>query len=131
MAIIIFWQNIGAATSLIAANAIFSNSLRHQLQERVAEIGLAPDAIVAAGVRSIRDLVSGSPLAAVLEAYAKSIDRVMYLGLAVSLAVLVFAPGLGWKDIRKVKDLQVIGSESADGGDQELAETSRVVPAMA
>jgi hypothetical protein len=55
----------------------------------------------------------------------------MYLGLAVSLAVLVFSPGLGWKDIRKVKDLQVIGSESADSGDQELAETSRVVPAMA
>jgi hypothetical protein len=67
----------------------------------------------------------------VLEAYAKSINRVMYLGLAVSLAVLVFSPGLGWKDIRKVKDLQVIGSDSADSGDQELAETSRVVPAMA
>ncbi|KAF4162683.1 hypothetical protein CNMCM6936_001764 [Aspergillus lentulus] len=131
MAIVIFWQNIGAATSLIAANAIFSNSLRHQLQQRAAQIGQAPDAVVAAGVRSIRDLVSGSQLAAVLEAYAKSIDHVMYLGLAVSLAVLVFAPGLGWKDIRKVKDLQVIGSESPASGDQESAGTSRVVPPMA
>jgi hypothetical protein len=114
MAIIIFWQNIGAAASLIAANAIFSNSLREQLQQRAAQIGVSPDAIIAAGVRSIRDLVSGSELTAVLAAYAKSIDHVMYLGLAVSAAVLVFSPGLGWKDIRKTKDLQTLTSKPAD-----------------
>ncbi|KAJ0413779.1 major facilitator superfamily domain-containing protein [Aspergillus carlsbadensis] len=117
MAIIIFWQNIGAAASLIAANAIFSNSLREQLHQRTAQIGVSPDAIVAAGVRSIRDLVSGSELTAVLAAYAKSIDHVMYLGIAVSAAVLVFAPGLGWKDIRKTKDLQTLTSKPADRDD--------------
>lgn len=121
MAIIIFWQNIGASTSLIAANAIFSNSLRQQLQQRAAQIGRSPDLIVDAGVRSIRDLVSGSQLTAVLAAYAKSIDHVMYLGIAVSLAILVFSPGLGWKDIRKVKDLQVITNESPDSGKKESA----------
>jgi len=122
MAIIIFWQNIGAAVSLIAANAIFSNSLRDQLQQRAAEIGLSPDTIVAAGVRSIRDLVSGSELAAVLAAYAKSIDHVMYLGIAVSAAVLVFCPGLGWKDIRKTKDLLVLTSESPDKDGEAAAQ---------
>lgn len=119
MAIIIFWQNIGAATSLIAANAIFSNSLRHQLQQRISEIGHSPDVIVGAGVRSIRDLVSGSQLTAVLAAYAKSIDNVMYLGIAVSVCVIIFSPGLGWKDIRKTKDLQAITSESPESGDKE------------
>ncbi|OAT01728.1 MFS transporter, variant [Blastomyces dermatitidis ER-3] len=119
MAIIIFWQSIGASTSLIAANAIFSNSLRQQLQQRVAQVGRAPDVIVAAGVRSIRDLVSGSQLTAVLAAYAKSVDRVMYLGIAVSIAVIVFSPGLGWKDIRKVKDLQAIISSETSGGDKQ------------
>jgi hypothetical protein len=118
MAIIIFWQNIGASTSLIAANAIFSNILRHELQKRATQIGHAPEAIVAAGVRSISDLVSGSQLTAVLAAYAKSIDSVMYLGIAVSVAVLVFSPGLGWKDIRKVKDLQAITNDSPNGGDK-------------
>ncbi|KAL2843003.1 major facilitator superfamily domain-containing protein [Aspergillus pseudodeflectus] len=121
MAIIIFWQNIGAAASLIAANAIFSNSLRKQLQQRAAQIGVPPDALVAAGVRSIRDLVSGSELRAVLVAYAKSIDHVMYLGIAVSVAVLVFSPGLGWKDIRKTKDLQTLTSKPADR-DQSVAQ---------
>lgn len=111
MAIVIFWQNIGASTSLIAANAISSNSLRHKLQQRIAEIGLSPGIIVAAGVRSFRNLVSGSQLTAFLAAYAKSVDNVMYLGIAVGIAVLVIAPGLGWKDIRKVKDLQAITNE--------------------
>ncbi|KAF9237904.1 hypothetical protein DTO027I6_9717 [Penicillium roqueforti] len=87
MAIIIFSQNIGAAISLIAANAIFSNSLRSELQKRAAQISVSPDAIINTGVRSIRGLVSGSELAAVLAAYAKSIDKVMYLGIAVSVAV--------------------------------------------
>jgi hypothetical protein len=114
MAIIIFWQNIGAAASLIAANAIFSNSLREQLQQRAAQIVVSPDAIIAAGVRSIRGLVSGSELTAVLAAYAKSIDHVMYLGIAVSVAVLIFSPGLGWKDIRKTKNLQTLKSKPAD-----------------
>ncbi|KAJ5368968.1 uncharacterized protein N7496_008728 [Penicillium cataractarum] len=119
MAIVIFWQNLGASTSLIAANAIFSNILRHQLQQRIAEIGVSPDIIVDAGVRSIRKLVSGSQLTEVLAAYAKSVDNVMYLGIAVSVAVLVFAPGLGWKDIRKVKDLQAITKESPDKPEKE------------
>lgn len=52
--------------------------------------------------------MSGSWLTAVLAAYAKSVDNVMYLGLAVSIAVLIFTPVLGWKDIRKVKELQKI-----------------------
>ncbi|KAK2807734.1 hypothetical protein FQN51_000172 [Onygenales sp. PD_10] len=123
MAIMIFWQNIGASTSLIAANAIFSNSLRDQLQQRVAQIGHTPEAIIAAGADSIRELVSGSQLTAVLAAYAKSIDHVMYFGIAASVGILVFAPGLGWKDIRKVKELQAITNESPDGGDKELIET--------
>ncbi len=117
MAIIILFQNLGASVSLIVANAIFSNSLRGELQQRSAEIGFTPDVIVATGVRSIRDLVSGPQLQAVLEAYAKSIDKVMYLGLVVSLGVLVFSPGLGWKDIRKVKKLEAITAESSPKGE--------------
>lgn len=123
MAIVIFWQNIGASTSLIAANAIFSNSLRHHLQQRITEIGISPDTIIDTGVHSIRKLVSGSQLTAVLAAYAKSVDNVMYLGVGVSIAVLVFAPGLGWKDIRKVKDLQAITQDSPDRFDRNVDKT--------
>ncbi|KAH8594182.1 putative MFS transporter [Bisporella sp. PMI_857] len=128
MAIIIFWQNIGASVSLIAANAIFSNSLRTQLEQRASQIGsVSPEAIINAGVRSIRELVSGSALTATLEAYAKSVDHVMYLGIACSVCVIVFSPGLGWKDIRKTKDLQKFGNESPDSGDKVSTRDEAVV----
>lgn len=120
LAIIIFAQIMGAATSPIVANAVFSNSLRSELQKRAAQISVSPDAIINAGVRSIREMMSGFELTAVLEAYTKSIDKVMYLGIAVSIAVLVFSPGLGWKDIRKAK-LQVITDKSPDGDDKDSA----------
>jgi hypothetical protein len=117
ISIVIFTQNIGGATSLIAANAIFSNSLRHELQQRIASIGVSPDAIVDAGVGSVRRLVAAGPaLAAALEAYCEAIDKVMYLGIAVSACILPFAWGLGWKDVRKVKQLNAI--TSAAGGEK-------------
>jgi hypothetical protein len=112
MAIVNFTQNIGSAVSLITANTIFSNSLRDQLQQRITEIGVSPDVIVGAGVRSIRDLVSGAQLDAVLDAYAASIDRVMYLGIGTAVMILVFAWGLGWKDIRKTREIKDITNDS-------------------
>ncbi|KAJ5621535.1 hypothetical protein N7528_006318 [Penicillium herquei] len=123
MAIIIFWQNIGGATSLIAANAIFDNSLRSELEKRASQISLSPDTIVNAGVRSIRSLVSGSELTAVLAAYAKSVDKVMYLGIAVSIVVILVCPGLGWRDIRKVKaeDLPILSSKSPSNDEKGSA----------
>jgi hypothetical protein len=112
MSIIAFTQNIGSATSLIAANAIFSNRLRHSLQQRIDIIGIPPDVIVGAGVRSVRELVSGPALEATLEAYCKAIDAVMYLGIGVSACILPFAWGLGWKDVRKVKKLHAITEQT-------------------
>lgn len=120
MSIAIFTQNMGAAISLVAGNALFSNSLQKELQKRIASIGTSPDAIVAAGVRSIRQLVSGSALAAVLEAYCEAIDDVMYFGIGLSLAMLLFAWGLGWKDVRKVEKLDAI----TGAGNQPAAKAS-------
>jgi hypothetical protein len=121
MAIVIFCQNMGGAVFLIAANAIFSNILRQQLQQRVAAIGMTPDVIIDAGVRSIRKLVSGNQLAAVLQAYSNSVDHVMYLGISVSIAAFAFAWGLGWKDIRVERKLNAIQSP-------ETAERERSTP---
>ncbi|KAI8263994.1 Efflux pump afoB [Colletotrichum sp. SAR11_239] len=114
MAIIIFMQNIGGAITLLAANSVFSNSLRKELQERVALIGMEPDVIINAGASSVRKLVSGDQLRHTLQAYSNSVDKVMYLGVAVSIATFAFAWGLGWKDIRVEKKLKAIRSE-ADG----------------
>ncbi|KAK4031349.1 efflux pump afoB [Parachaetomium inaequale] len=105
ISIIIFCQSMGGAVSLIAANAIFSNTLRNQLQQHT---------IINPGARSVRQLVSGERLAVVVQAYSNSVDTVMYFGIAVSVAAFAFARGLGWKDIRVEKELngsQVQGSD--------------------
>ncbi|KAK3297387.1 major facilitator superfamily domain-containing protein [Chaetomium fimeti] len=111
MSIIIFSMNIGGAATLIGANAIFSNNLRDELQQRIAAIRVSPDLIVNAGVDSVRSLVSGPALEAALEAYCKAIDHVMYLGIAVSACIIPFCLGLGWKDVRKVRELNAITAE--------------------
>lgn len=114
MAIVVFCQNMGGAVFLIAGNAIFSNRLRQELQQRAGVIGVAPDIIVNAGVRSIRSLVSGDQLAAVLQAYSRSVDDVMYLGIGISIVALSFAWGLGWKDIRVERKLNTIEGSGKD-----------------
>ncbi|KAL5365741.1 putative MFS transporter [Aspergillus floccosus] len=110
MTIALFSQAMGAATWLVAANAVFNNGLRQQLQQRFAEIGVDPDFIVSAGANSIRDIVQGDGLAAALECYTEAISHVMYLGVGLSAVTFLFGTGLGWKDIRKTKKLQEIKS---------------------
>lgn len=111
MAILIFCQNLGGAVLLIVAQTVFSSSLRDQLTQ------LVPDAdaalIIAAGARSVRQVVSGEQLAGVLQAYSVSVDRVMYLGVATSAAAFAFACGLGWKDIRVERGRKSRSSEAA------------------
>jgi hypothetical protein len=120
MAIIIFCQNMGGAIFLVAANSIFSNALRQQLEQRIGDIGIDPNVILHAGVHTIRNIVSGNQLGSALEAYTESISQVMYLGIGVSAATWAFAWGLGWTDVRVVKKLQALQSSGAE--DDEAAE---------
>ncbi|MCJ1434877.1 hypothetical protein MMC27_004247 [Xylographa pallens] len=113
MSIALFSQSIGAATWLVAANAVFNNGLRRQLQQRIGEIGVDPDFIVSAGANSIRQIVQGPQLVAALECYTAAISQVMYLGVGLALVTFVFGTGLGWKDIRVAKKLQAIKSSQS------------------
>lgn len=113
MAIMIFCQNLGGAVFLIAAQTIFSNILRQQIENVP---GVNASVIIAAGARSIRNLVSDEQLAGVLEAYSTAIGKVMYLGIGVSVASFAFTWGLGWKDIRvhkKMNQAAAKGEEKA------------------
>ncbi|KAI1098442.1 MFS general substrate transporter, partial [Jackrogersella minutella] len=110
MAILIFCQNLGGAVFLIAAQTIFSNGLREQIEQNVP--GVDAEQVIAAGARSIRQLVSGEQLTGVLQAYSTSINNVMYLGIGVAGMSFLFCWGLGWKDIRVKK--QANGSQTID-----------------
>ncbi|KAK9482740.1 efflux pump [Lipomyces starkeyi] len=113
MAIVIFTQNLGGATWVVVANAIFNNSLRKQLSQRASSVGLDPDVIVRSGARSVRNLgLSASQLAAVLESYGTSIDHAMYLGISVAASMLLFAWGLGFENILEIKRLKELTSDN-------------------
>jgi hypothetical protein len=117
---------MGGAVSLIAANAIFSNTLRNQLQQHASDIGITPDLIINSGARSVRQLVSGDQLAAVVQAYSNSVDTVMYFGIAVSIVAFAFAWGLGWKDIRVERELNAIQIQGSDAENGESSSSSKV-----
>lgn len=114
MAIIICTQYLGVATWVVVANAIFNNSLEKELSSRAARIGVDPETIVnSGGVGSIHSLgLSSSQVIAVLESHGASIDHVMYLGIAVSVGMLLSALGLGIDNIKKIKKLRELSNGS-------------------
>ncbi|KAL9619498.1 MAG: hypothetical protein Q9160_005861 [Pyrenula sp. 1 TL-2023] len=123
MSIVIFAQNVGGATWVVVANAIFNNSLRKQLTQHASTVGRAPDIIVGSGARSVRDLgLSTSQLFAVLQSYSTSVDHAMYLGIAVSGAVLLCAWGMGWENVNKIKRLKELTNESSKKGAESASE---------
>ena len=122
MAIVMFCQGLGAAVFVIIANAVFTNSLRHFLQQQAAHISVAPDVVINAGARGIRQLgLDHDQLAIVLQSYAQGIDNVMYVGIGVACAACAFAFGLPWLDIRAEKELsKIAGTPPAKEKDLEV-----------
>ncbi|KAF2019471.1 hypothetical protein BU24DRAFT_431261 [Aaosphaeria arxii CBS 175.79] len=88
MTIVLFCQDIGAATWLVAANAIFNNGLRLELQQRTGDLGIDPETIVQAGEHRVRELLQGDALVAALECFNGAISQVFYLGIALALVTL-------------------------------------------
>jgi hypothetical protein len=104
MAIVLTVQTFGSSVWLIVANVIFNNSLHQLLLENASVIGLAPDSVISAGARGVHSLgLSGAALQALLDSYAKSIDRVKYLGVGLAAGALVFCWGLGLHNILEIK----------------------------
>src|SRR4051812_25341870 len=77
MAIVLTVQTFGNSVWLIVANFIFNNSLHDLLLENASVIDLAPDFVIGTSARGVHSLgLSGAALQALLDSYAKSIDRV-------------------------------------------------------
>ncbi|KAH8714852.1 major facilitator superfamily domain-containing protein [Phaeosphaeriaceae sp. PMI808] len=113
MAIVLTVQTFGSSMWLIVANVIFNNSLHHLLLESASVIGLAPDFVIGAGARGVHTLQ------ALLDSYAKSIDRVMYLGVGLAAGALVFCWGLGWHNILEIKRKEALVAERKAGSVDE------------
>ncbi|KAI0204997.1 major facilitator superfamily transporter [Astrocystis sublimbata] len=105
IAFLVFAQNLLAAIFVVASNAIFTQSLTHQISELVPSV--SPEAALTAGgsAEAVRALLPpGSPdLEGLLLAYSRSVNAVFYLLTAVAVVCFAAAWGMGWVDIRKRK----------------------------
>lgn len=98
-----FSQSLFSALFLTFASTIFTNSLTTLIPQYAPSVD--PKAVITAGATGFRTIINGEDLAEVLVAYAKSIDRVFYLAAAGGVCCFVFAWGMGWRDVRKRKEV--------------------------
>ncbi|OTB10378.1 hypothetical protein K445DRAFT_70393 [Daldinia sp. EC12] len=103
MALLMFSQNFGGALFLSFAETIFSNSLKTLIPRYAPSVN--PEIIINAGATGFRTIISPAQLANVLVAYSKSVDRIFYMTAGMGVVCFVFLWGIGWKDIRKKKEV--------------------------
>ncbi|EIT75068.1 major facilitator superfamily domain-containing protein [Aspergillus flavus] len=103
-------QTLGGAIFLAVGQVIFAQALRVKIPQHAPAVD--PETVIGAGATGFRDVVSFQDLPGVLTAYAKSVDRVFYLGVGLSVAQFVFAWGVGLKNVKK--DKGKVGGEVAD-----------------
>ncbi|KAJ5678219.1 uncharacterized protein N7477_003852 [Penicillium maclennaniae] len=101
MSILMFTQTLSGAVFLTFADVIFSTGLKTLIP--IDAPNMSPEIVIAAGATGIRAVVSSDNLPGVLKAYAKSVDHVFYMSASLGIVGMVFALGMGWKDVRKKK----------------------------
>ncbi len=121
MAFIVWCQYIGPAIFLALYNVIFDTSLRAQLREQVPNVDA--EAIIGVGVTGFRSIVKPQDLPGVLVAFSNSLDRVFYLVAAAGVVAWAAAWGMGWKDLRKIKEASL--GQTADSGPKVTDEESK------
>ncbi|KAK9344618.1 hypothetical protein V1522DRAFT_171594 [Lipomyces starkeyi] len=98
-ALVMFSQTFAGALVLSFSDTIFTNSLSTLVPQYAPNVD--PQTIINAGATGFRSDLSGSELANVVIAYAKSVDRVFYLTTGMACGCFLFSWAMGWKDIRK------------------------------
>ena len=101
MSILMFIQTLAGAVFLTLADVIFDTGLKSLIPKDAPNVN--PETIISAGATGIRDVVSSQDLPGVLQAYATSIDYVFYMTAGLGVVIVIFAFGMGWKDVRKKK----------------------------
>lgn len=123
MSILVFCQTFGGAVFLSVAQLIFSQGLISGLEEYAPTIN--PEIVIKAGATAVRSVVSPADLPAVLRAYMVGIDRVFYLGTGAAGAIFLFSWGMGWRSIKKDKNVNLPAKTPAAVPAVELETTEK------
>lgn len=114
MALIMFCQSFFNSNLLSYAEVIFTTSLKSLVPKYAP--GVNPESVIGTGVTEFRKTLPANELPGVLEAYAKSVDRVFYLVAGASGAAFLLSFAMGFTDIRGTRKSQPSLEETNSGG---------------
>lgn len=103
MALVMFAQAFFGALLLSFSDTILTNSLKTLIPEYAPSVDA--QTIINAGATGFRSIIKGADLVGVIAAYAKSVDRVFYLTAGAAVGSFMSGWFMGWKDIRKKKEV--------------------------
>ena len=86
---------------LAIAQAVFLNKLLPAMQ--AINPSITKENIIEAGAIGLKGLVSGDELAATLVAYAKSLDKMFLLPVAMGVLATLFTLGMEWRSVKGQK----------------------------
>ncbi|OTA52035.1 MFS general substrate transporter [Hypoxylon sp. EC38] len=110
----IFSQLLGGAIFSAVAKAVFTSSIGDALQKFVP--GISPSLLIDSGVTEIAKVIPSAQLEGALLAYNEAIAHVFYLQLAAGACAFLSGLGMGWKNLKKIKQEK----DSEERSDAEL-----------
>ena len=102
MAVLIFCQTFGGSLFLAISQTAFINSLGTALHTFAPTIDV--NTLLVAGASAIRQVVPSESLHGILLAYNRALNHVFYIAAGTAVATFVFCWGMGWKNVKKVKN---------------------------
>ncbi|KAJ5709837.1 hypothetical protein N7493_009429 [Penicillium malachiteum] len=105
MAMMTCAQTFGGSIFLAVAEVIFAQGLKNGIPEYAPSV--SAEVVIQAGATGFRQVVSAQDLPGVLMAYAKSVDQVFYLNVALSCVQFFFAWGVGWRSVKGKEEKEV------------------------
>ncbi|CAK7236099.1 hypothetical protein SBRCBS47491_009521 [Sporothrix bragantina] len=101
---VMFCQYFGGAIAICGARTVLTSTMASALAKYAPTVDAAT--VVNTGVTDLRSVIPADQIQGVIVAYNKALVNVYYLQLALSATALVCSCFLGWRDIRKPRDVQ-------------------------
>ncbi|PMD19411.1 efflux pump [Hyaloscypha hepaticicola] len=102
IALVVFTQFFGSAIFIAFAQTTFTNSLGPALREFAPNV--SAKFVIDTGATNLRDVIGAAELNGVLMAYNQALTHTFYLAAGTAAVAFIASWGMGWVNVRKVKE---------------------------
>jgi hypothetical protein len=117
LAMLIFFQNLGTAITIVIANTIFAQTLTSTVPRYAPSISPHAALEAGSGAGAVRALVPAGHqehLDGVLRAYSESLRNIFYFITGIACLAAFVSLGMGWKDVRNKQGKKTIDAVEED-----------------